>query len=93
MSEVGIDLSGQRSKDLRPYLGKLAVHYAIFVCPKVEDKWPVIWPGALARLEWPFEDPAAQERTEDERIAKFRSFRDRIDERITAWLKEQSVNR
>ncbi len=73
MSEVGIDLSGQRPKDLRQYLGKLAVRYAIFLCPRAEEKCPVIWPGALARLEWPFEDPAAQEGTEDERIARFRS--------------------
>jgi arsenate reductase len=92
MSEVGINLSGHRPKDLRQYLGKLAVCYAIFLCPRAEDKCPVIWPGALNRLEWPFEDPATQDGTEDERIAKFRSVRDRIDERITAWLKELSVS-
>jgi arsenate reductase (thioredoxin) len=92
MSEVGIDMSGHRPKDLRQYLGKLTVRYAIFVCPRAEEKCPVIWPGALNRLEWPFEDPATQEGTEEERIAKFRSVRDRIDERITAWLRELSVN-
>jgi arsenate reductase len=91
MSEVGIDLSGQQSKDLRTFLGRLPVRVAIFVCQKAEVKCPAIWPGALARMEWPLEDPAAVEGNEDERIAKFRSIRDQIDQKITTWLAELST--
>lgn len=88
MSEVGIDLTGQRPKALSEYLGRLPVRVAISVCPRAEDKCPTLWPGALARLEWPFEDPAACEGDEDVRIAKFRTVRDQIDEKITTWLTE-----
>jgi|GEM_PF-157731 len=93
MSEVGIDLSGQRPKDLRQYLGKLPVRVAIFVCQKAEEKCPTVWPGALTRLEWPFEDPAACQGGEEERIAKFRFVRDQIDHKIATWLTELSSTR
>jgi len=91
MSEVGIDLSGQRSKNLRQYLGKLTVHVAIFVCPKAEKLCPIMWLGALNRLEWPFEDPAAQVGNEEEQIAKFRSVRDQIDQKITTWINDEGL--
>jgi len=91
MSEVGIDLSAQHPKALREFLGRLAVQYAVFVCPKAEEKCPTLWPGALNRLEWPFDDPSAFVGTEEERIAKFRSVRDQIDLKITTWLAQLSV--
>ncbi len=89
MDEIGISLSGQKSKGLRAFLGRLPVRYAIFVC-KVEDNCPTLWPGALERLEWPFEDPAAFEGTKEEKLVKFRSVRDQINEKITTWLEEVS---
>lgn len=78
MSEVGIDLSGQRPKGLLEYLGRLPVRVAISVCPKAEDKCPTLWPGALARL--------ACQGNADERQEKFRAVRDQIDQKITGWL-------
>lgn len=86
MNEIGIDLNGCQSKHLRQFLGRLAVRVAIFVCPRAEEKCPVVWPGALARLEWPFEDPAAHQGSDEERLQKFRDVRDRIDRRIADWL-------
>jgi arsenate reductase len=91
MNEVGIDLSGQQPKDLRQYLGKLPVRVAIFVCQRAEEKCPILWPGALSRMEWPFEDPAACDGTEEDRLAKFRSVRDQIDQKLTTWLAELST--
>lgn len=88
MSEVGIDLSGQKPKHLSQFLGRLPVRVAISVCPKAEDKCPTSWPGTLSQLEWPVEDPTVCEGTEDERLARFRSVRDQIDEKITTWLTE-----
>ena len=92
MQEVGIDLTGQRPKDVRQFLGRLPVRVAIFVCKREEQKCPSVWPGALTRLEWPFEDPAICEGTEDQRIAKFRSVRDQMDQKITSWLAELSAS-
>jgi len=93
MKEVGIDLTGQRPKSLYEYLGRLPVRVAIFVCPKAEGKCPTMWPGALSRLEWPLDDPAACEGSEEERLAKFRAVRDQIDEKITTWLTELAAGR
>jgi arsenate reductase len=40
----------------------------------------------MERLLWPFEDPAAFEGTEEERLAKFRQVRDAIDARVREWV-------
>jgi arsenate reductase len=93
MREVGIDLSGQHPKGLLEYLGRLPVRVAISVCPRAEDKCPTLWPGALARLEWPFEDPAACAGSDDERLEKFRTVRDQIDRKITDWLTELTAGK
>jgi arsenate reductase len=91
MREVGIDISGQQSKGLRQFLGSLAVRFAIIVCRSVEPSCPAQWPGALARLEWPFDDPAAGEEAEENRLHKFREVRDQIEEKVKHWLEEVSM--
>ena len=91
MNEIGIDLSGRQAKHLRLFLGRLAVRYAIFVCRRAEEKYPITWPGALNRLEWPIEDPAAQEGSDEECLQKFREVRDQIDKRIADWLADLSI--
>jgi arsenate reductase len=88
MNEIGIDVSGQRSKGVSEYLGKVAVHATIFVCDRAEASCPTIWPGALLRMSWPFEDPAACAGSEQERLDKFRQVRDQIETRVVSWLQE-----
>jgi len=41
------------------------------------------------RLHWSFEDPAAMVGSDDEKLAKFREIRARIEQRIKEWLMEQ----
>src|SRR5262245_25357875 len=55
MREAGVDMSGQRSKHLREYLGILDVHYLIIVCHDADGKCPAIWPGSprMKRMFWP----------------------------------------
>lgn len=88
MQEVGIDISGQSSKPLRPLLGTLAVRVAITLCAPAEEDCPTLWPGALLRLSWPFENPAAADGTDEEKLLRFRAVRDSVDERIKRWLSE-----
>jgi arsenate reductase len=90
MNEIGLDVSGGRSKDVMEYLGQLHVSYVITVCSNAEERCP-IFPFSTQRLFWPFEDPAAFQGTDDEKAAKFREVRDLIDERIRAWLGEQNI--
>lgn len=90
MNEVGLDMSGHRSKGINEYLGKEHFHYLVTVCHDAEQNCPRIWPGVHARLHWSFEDPAAFEGTEEEKLEKFRQVRDQIRERIIAWVNELS---
>jgi arsenate reductase len=86
MRERGIDLSGHRPKHLRQYLGTLPIHTVIIVCDGAARSCPAVWPGARQRLLWPFEDPAAADGGEAERIAKFREVRDAIEAQVVEWL-------
>jgi arsenate reductase len=88
LAEIGIDMAGHSSKDLNVYLGKLHFGYLITVCSNAEERCP-IFPGVGVRLHWPFEDPAAFEGSDDEKLAKFRAVRDQIEARILAWLEEE----
>ena len=91
MQEVGIDISGQTSKGVDTYLGKVLFQYLITVCDDADKNCPTVWPGVNQRMHWSFEDPAAFEGTDDEKLAKFREIRDQIEGRIQAWLEEQGI--
>ena len=90
MKERGIDISGQRSKGLDEFLGKINFGVIITLCDQAERECP-IFPGISTRLHWPFEDPAALEGTEEERLAKFREVRDAIEMRIQEWLRDDQL--
>ncbi len=89
MQEVGIDVSGQKSKGVDAYLGKVLFQYLITVCDDAEKNCPTTWPGVNKRMHWSFEDPAKFEGTEQDKLAKFREIRDLIERKIKAWLLEQ----
>ena len=89
MQEVGVDISGQHPKGVKDYLGQISVHALIIVCAGAEKNCPSIWPGALQRFHWPFEDPAAFVGDEESTLAKFREVRDLISRRVKAWVHEQ----
>ncbi len=89
MQEIGVSLEGQRSKDVAEYLGRVHFGYLITVCSNAEERCPTAWPDVDRRFHWFFEDPAAAEGTEEEKLAKFRQVRDQIERRIKEWLAEQ----
>jgi arsenate reductase len=84
MEEVGVDISGQESKTLDRYLEE-PFDYVITVCDDANEACP-LFPGAKNRLHWSFEDPSRVDGSEEERLAVFRSVRDRIAERIEREL-------
>lgn len=92
MQEMGLDLSGQRSKHLREYLGKVNFNYLITVCSDAEKNCPTTFPGVSQRLNWYFEDPATFQGSDDEKLQKFRQVRDQIDQRIKTWLKDMAIS-
>src|SRR4030043_188656 len=75
MEEVGINLSGQHSKHIKEYMGKVHFGYLITMCDEAEESCPTTFPGIGQRLHWSFEDPSAFTGSEDEKLATFRKVR------------------
>jgi arsenate reductase (thioredoxin) len=86
MNEVGADLSSCRAKGLDGFLGKTKFNLAIIVCERTQKNCPTIYPFAMQRLDWPFEDPAEAQGTEEEQLQEFRDVRDQIESKIVVWL-------
>ena len=76
MNELGIDISGQRSKHVDEVAGT-AFDYVLTVCDQAREACPV-FPAQTQRLRHDFQDPAAFEGSEEERLAVFRRVRDEI---------------
>ena len=92
MEEIDYDMSGHEAKSVRAYLGKEQFTYVITVCSKAEDRCSTSFLGELRRLHWPFDDPAAFEGSDEEKIAFFRKIRDEISAKVQHWLKEQMAS-
>jgi arsenate reductase (thioredoxin) len=80
MEEIGVDISEQESKTPDRYLQKTFDH-VITVCDDANGACP-FFPEAANRLHWSFKGSSKAEGTEAERLAIFRSVRDRMRERI-----------
>ena len=76
MDELGIDISGHRSKGVDEFNGQ-QFDYVLTVCDNVEESCP-IFPGQTVRIHHSFEDPAEAQGGRDERIAVFRRVRDEL---------------
>jgi arsenate reductase len=83
MKEIGIDISGHRSKHLEEFL-KQPVETAITVCGNADQACP-IFPGQVNRHHWGFDDPAHAPGTEEEKLAVFRRVRDEIKKVFEAY--------
>ncbi|MEZ5331167.1 MAG: arsenate reductase ArsC [Thermoanaerobaculia bacterium] len=91
--EEGLELGDEHPKDYRQYLGHLAPRVLIIVCDGAAKSCPAVWPGVVERLLWPFEDPAAADGGEEERLAVFRRVRDEIADRVRSWVAARSPER
>ena len=89
MAEVGIDISGHRSKHLMEFLDQ-PVNTVITVCGNLDQGCP-IFPGQVNRHHWPFIDPARAAGSEEEILQCFRQVRDevrRVFEAYAAGLRD-----
>ncbi len=78
MKEVGVDISGHRSKSVDEFRDQ-KFDYVLTVCDNAKESCP-IYPGHANRLHHSFQDPAAVEGSEEERLAAFRAVRDQMRE-------------
>jgi arsenate reductase len=89
MKELGIDISGHRSKSVNEFDGQ-SFDYVITVCDNARDNCPV-FPAGTERIHWSFEDPAAVQGTEEQRLSAFRRIRDQIHEKVRAFFASSSA--
>lgn len=82
MQEIGIDISGHRSKSADEFTSQ-TFDYIITVCDNAKETCP-FFPGQAEHIHQSFEDPPAPGVGSDaERLAIFRRVRDEIRE----WMK------
>jgi len=93
MTELGIDISGQRSKSAEE-LEDVIFDLAVTVCDRAKEACPLCSidldlpsraPKALEVIHKSFEDPAAVPGTEEEQLCAFRRARDEI----RGWIVER----
>lgn len=87
MEEIGIDISGHRSKSVEEFAGE-KFDYIITVCDNAKETCPV-FPGKAVRIHRMFDDPPPEsEGDHQSRIEVFRRVRDEIREWLVAFLSE-----
>jgi arsenate reductase len=84
MKEIGIDISGHRSKSVDEFAAR-DFDYVLTVCDDARETCP-IYPGHGNRLHQSFEDPAALEGSQEMKLAAFRKVRDQIRQYLRAVL-------
>lgn len=91
MQELGIDISGARSKHLDEFIEQ-EFEFVITVCDNAAETCPM-FPGRAERIHWSFPDPSAVEGDDEERLSAFRTVRDDIAEQIHKWVNEDRPGR
>jgi len=76
MDEIGIDISGQRSKSVEEFYGK-EFDYVVTLCDEAEDECPHFLRGK-DYIHRGFKDPCKVRGTEEELLGVYRSTRDDI---------------
>jgi arsenate reductase len=89
MAEKGIDISEQRPKNVKEFLGRLPVRHLVIVCEGANESCPSIFPGMMNRHLWPFDDPATFDGTPEAIKEKFRRVRDEIETKIKDWVSHE----
>jgi protein-tyrosine-phosphatase len=84
LDEAGLDHSWARSKSVDEFLGQ-PFDYVITVCDQARAVCPV-FPGVHETLHWGYEDPAAVEGTEEQRLTAFRSTLTMMAGRIQSFI-------
>jgi arsenate reductase (thioredoxin) len=80
LDEAGVSTAGLRAKPVQPFVGQ-RFDYVVTVCDPAREACPY-FPGGHRTLHWSFDDPAAAEGSEDERLAVFRRVFSEIERQI-----------
>jgi arsenate reductase (thioredoxin) len=86
MTELGVDLAGQRSKHLDEFAGQ-SFDQVITVCDEAAESCPT-FPGATSMTHWSIPDPSAAGGLPHERLDAFRTARDTIRDLVRRLVAE-----
>jgi arsenate reductase len=89
MAELGIDISGQRSKSVEEFRGQ-PFDVVITLCDSAAQECPV-WLGPGRAVHMGFPDPARADGVMADRIDAFRQVRDAIREKVLRYLETEAV--
>lgn len=89
MKEIGIDISGHRSKHVSEFAGQ-SFDYVITVCDNAKESCPV-FPGKSRHLHLPFPDPPHARAADEQTLEEFRRVRDLILETFRKAAREGFV--
>ena len=84
MNEIGIDISNHRSKPVDEF-AQQQFDMVITVCDRAKESCPIFL-GAPERIHWSYDDPAAVEGSQCEKLVAFRRVRDDLRLRIKGLL-------
>ncbi|PKN12682.1 MAG: arsenate reductase [Deltaproteobacteria bacterium HGW-Deltaproteobacteria-4] len=84
LQELGIDISGQRSKTLDEFAAE-RFDYVITLCGDAHERCPLFF-GGVERLHIGFHDPTGAGGNEEEILAQFRRVRDDIKATLVEYL-------
>jgi len=89
MKEIGIDISGNKTKSVFDYFkeGRM-FKYVITVCDKTAAERCPIFPGVAEKIHWSFPDPSALQGTYEEKLNGTKMIRDLIKTKIEEWATE-----
>jgi arsenate reductase len=85
MDQIGIDISGHRSKNATEFLDQ-KFDYAVTVCDSANESCPY-FPGGKKILHHSFEDPSALTGTDEKIMAGFRYIRNEI----RSWIENEFI--
>ena len=86
MSQLGVDLTGQRSKNLDEFAGQ-SFEQVITVCDEAAEACPT-FPGATSMSHWSIPDPSAAGGSSENRLDAFRVARDTLADLVRRLVAE-----
>jgi arsenate reductase len=89
MREIGVDISGHRSKSVEEFVGQ-EFDAVITVCDSARESCPV-FPARTKRIHWSIEDPAAVVGSENLKLDAFRRVRDELGGYLQGFIRGEEL--
>jgi arsenate reductase len=89
MKEIGIDISGNKSKSVNEFYNQ-AFDFIITVCDNAREKCP-LFQGSHTKIHKSFNDPVQVKGKDKIKIETFRKVRDQIRDWVTEFIEKYQI--